>query len=52
MTDPLNKELYDILACPKCKNSVVYNKEKTSLACKKCKKVYEIKEGIPIMLTD
>ncbi len=52
MKGPLNEELYKILACPKCKCSVAYNKEKTGLICKKCKKAYEIKEGIPIMLTD
>jgi len=51
MKDPLNEELYNILACPKCKSSVTYNKEKTGLVCKKCKKTYEIKENIPIMLT-
>ena len=50
MTDPLPKELYDILACPMCKGDVAYNKDKTALVCKKCKIDYPIKEGIPVML--
>ena len=51
MKRPLDEGLYSILACPKCKGDVSYNKENTALMCKKCKKTYEIKEGIPIMLT-
>ena len=50
MTDPLPKELYDILACPMCKGDISYNKDKTALVCKKCKIDYPIKDGIPIML--
>ncbi len=46
----INKELFDILACPKCKADLNYNKEKTKLICVKCKKIYDIKEGIPILL--
>ncbi len=52
MKGPLDEELYSILACPRCKGGVSYNREKTALMCKKCKKTYEIKEGIPIMLAD
>ncbi|HLD16074.1 MAG TPA: Trm112 family protein [Candidatus Nanoarchaeia archaeon] len=44
----MNKELLDILACPKCKGNLNYNK--TKLSCKKCKKDYKIKEGIPIFI--
>lgn len=48
--DPIEKELFDILACPKCKSDLEYNKDKTGLVCTKCKKEYDIKEGIPILL--
>lgn len=46
------KELLDILACPKCKERVTLNKEEDGLVCKSCKLVYEINDGIPIMLID
>lgn len=46
----INKELFDILACPKCRGDLGYNKDETKLVCLKCKKNYEIKEGIPILL--
>ena len=48
--DPLPKELYDVLACPVDKADVVYTKDKSGLQCQKCKYVYPIREGIPIML--
>ena len=48
--DPIPKELFDILACPVCKADLRYNRSKTGLVCAKCKKEYEIKEGIPILL--
>jgi len=44
------KELFKILACPVCKAELKYNKNNTKLVCTKCKAVYSIKDGIPIML--
>jgi len=46
----LSKQLLEILACPECKSDLIYNKDKNTLTCKKCKAVYQIKEGIPILL--
>lgn len=48
--EPLDKDLYEILACPICKNNVEYTSDYLALICKKCNKKYEIKNGIPIML--
>ena len=48
----LNKELLDILACPKCKGDIVLTKKKDGLICKSCKLVYPIKDDIPVMLID
>lgn len=46
----ISKDLYEILACPACKSDIRYSNDKKSLICDKCKKIYNIKEGIPILL--
>jgi len=48
----ISKELLDILACPKCKGDVYLNETEDGLICNACKLLYEIKDGIPIMLID
>ncbi|MDY6845354.1 MAG: Trm112 family protein [Thermodesulfobacteriota bacterium] len=48
----LNKELLDILACPKCKGDIYLNSDESGLICDHCKLMYEIKEDIPVMLID
>ncbi|NIO05134.1 MAG: Trm112 family protein [Proteobacteria bacterium] len=48
----INKELLDILACPKCKGDIFLTEKEDGLVCKKCKLVYPIKEDIPVMLID
>jgi uncharacterized protein YbaR (Trm112 family) len=48
----LDKELMDILACPKCKGKVEYNHAKDGLICPACKLEYPIRDDIPVMLID
>ena len=48
----VNEELLSILACPKCKEKVILNKEGTYLVCEKCRVRYPIEDDIPIMLID
>ncbi len=48
----LDKELLDILACPKCKGDLEYRQEQSQLVCLACRLIYEIKDDIPIMLID
>jgi len=48
----LSRELLDILACPKCKGNIYLNKNEDGLICDKCRLLYEIREGIPIMLIE
>jgi D-glycero-D-manno-heptose 1,7-bisphosphate phosphatase len=48
----INKELLDILACPKCKGDIVLSKKGDGLICKSCKLIYPIKDDIPVMLID
>jgi hypothetical protein len=49
---PIDKELLDILVCPKCKGEIVLEEEGTGLICPKCKLKYPIEDDIPIMLID
>ncbi|MFQ5330186.1 MAG: Trm112 family protein [Thermodesulfobacteriota bacterium] len=48
----IDKELLEILACPKCKGELRLNKEKNGLICDACKLLYPIKDDIPVMLID
>ncbi len=49
---PIDKQLLDIIACPVDKADLKYSKRgKTEkLTCTKCKTVYQVKDGIPILL--
>ncbi len=47
-----DKELLEILVCPRCKGKMDLTKEEDGLICQKCQLLYPIREGIPIMLAD
>ena len=49
---PVDPELLEILACPNCKTKVTVVKDGTALKCAQCKRVYAIKDDIPVMLLD
>ena len=48
----MDKELLDILACPKCKGELAPDLEGSRLCCLECKLAYRIDDGIPILLVD
>jgi uncharacterized protein YbaR (Trm112 family) len=48
----INKELLEILACPKCKGDVHLTDDGGGLICENCRLLYEIRDDIPIMLID
>lgn len=48
----LDKELLEILACPKCKGDLTYKEGEQVLECPVCRLRYPIKDDIPIMLID
>ena len=50
LSEMIDEGLFSILACPVCKADLVYSSDKAGLLCVKCKKEYEIKEGIPVLL--
>jgi len=50
---PVNPELLEILACPACKTSpVVPVNDGAGLKCQACRRVYPVKDDIPVMLID
>ena len=48
----IDPELLEILACPHCKTAVTLVKNGTALKCDTCRRVYPIKDDIPVMLID
>lgn len=48
----MDKKLLDILVCPICKGSLVYDKTRLELICKRDRLAYPIRDDIPVMLED
>ena len=48
----VSQELLDILVCPLCKAPVRLTPDGAGLKCSQCRRVYPIKDDIPIMLVD
>lgn len=46
----INKELLDIIACPKCKTKLILNNLETELECNNCQLAYLIENDIPVLL--
>ncbi len=49
MVDP---KLLEILVCPACKKPLVLKDEGQSLKCGECRRVYPIRDDIPVLLVD
>ena len=48
----VSQELLDILVCPLCKQPVELTENKLGLKCLACRRVYPIRDDIPVMLVD
>ena len=48
----IHPDLLEILVCPVCKAEVQPVKDGAGLRCVQCKRVYPVKDDIPIMLED
>jgi uncharacterized protein YbaR (Trm112 family) len=48
----ISPELLEILACPACKTKVDLKADGSGLKCRECKRVYPIRDDIPVMLVD
>jgi uncharacterized protein YbaR (Trm112 family) len=46
----LERELLDVLACPKCKGELRYLPDQDALDCLACRLRYRVEDGIPVML--
>ncbi|NOZ82051.1 MAG: Trm112 family protein [Candidatus Micrarchaeota archaeon] len=46
----MDKELLEILACPKCKGDVKF--EKGKIVCERCRLKFPVENGIPVMLVE
>lgn len=49
---PISKDLLDILVCPLCKADLEMKADQSGLKCVQCKRVYPIRDDIPVMLID
>jgi uncharacterized protein YbaR (Trm112 family) len=48
----IDRELLDILVCPKCKGEIRLTDKGDGLVCAACGLRYPIKDDIPVMLID
>ncbi len=48
----IEKDLLDLLVCPKCKGEIVLETSGDALRCDACRLLYAIEDEIPVMLVD
>ncbi len=49
---PINKDLLEILACPRCKGPIQPASDPDSLICGRCRLRYPVRDDIPVMLDE
>ena len=49
---PISEQLLEILVCPACRAKVQLKPDGSALKCVECKRVYPIRDDIPVMLID
>ena len=52
MAAMLAKDLLDIIVCPACKQPLDYDADKQTLKCRACRRVYPVRDYIPVLLID
>jgi len=48
----ISQELLDILVCPACRKPLTVKDNGKGLKCAECRRVYPVRDEIPIMLVD
>lgn len=46
----IDEELKKMLVCPACKGDLLYEDNDTRIICRACRKVYPVRDDIPVML--
>jgi uncharacterized protein YbaR (Trm112 family) len=49
---PMNRELIDILACPKCKGQLELTPNESAFVCRACRLVYAVVDEIPNFIVE
>lgn len=49
---PVSEVLLRVLICPVCKGELDLKPDQSGLKCRDCKRVYPIRDNIPIMLKE
>jgi hypothetical protein len=52
MAGMIPQDLLDILVCPACKKPLQLKADGASLKCTECRRVYPVRDNIPILLID
>ena len=48
----LSQDLLEILVCPICKEPVQLTEDHAGLKCPRCRRVYPVRDDIPVMLPE
>jgi len=48
----ISQDLLDMLVCPVCKKPLVQKENGENLKCGACRRVYPVRDNIPILLVD
>lgn len=49
---PISPLLLEVLVCPACKGELEPRQDGSALKCLDCKRVYPVRDDIPVMLLD
>ena len=48
----MDRELLELLACPKCRGELAESADGSFLSCPRCAIRYPVEDGIPVLLVD
>ena len=48
----ISPDLLEMLVCPVCKVSVTLLNEQSGLKCRQCRRIYPVRDDIPVMLPE
>ena len=51
-TAMFSEELLERLRCPACRVALAFRQDKQDFRCDGCKRVYPIRDGVPVLLVD